>query len=203
MRPPAVRRSHRGPQHGVLPPLPALTALRARIAAAAALAVAYIALTMAVAAGLFDPLDKQVLKGFSSLWSESLHPLFQAIEVFYKATLYHPGTPLTIAHNDGPSITEAVSSSGALANSFPSGHMVRAVVVYGLIAFVVQRLAPWPLARALAIPVATLLIVLLAFDRLYLEVHWESDVLGGLLLGSIALLAATVWLDRPSPSREN
>jgi len=221
-----------------------LTALRARIAAAAALAVAYIALTMAVAAGLFDPLDKQVLKGFSSLWSESLHPLFQAIaelgglelttllmiglvvfllrrgnradawvalafvaaqalEVFYKATLYHPGTPLTIAHNDGPSITEAVSSSGALANSFPSGHMVRAVVVYGLIAFVVQRLAPWPLARALAIPVATLLIVLLAFDRLYLEVHWESDVLGGLLLGSIALLAATVWLDRPSPSREN
>jgi undecaprenyl-diphosphatase len=75
--------------------------------------------------------------------------------------------------------------------------MVRAVVVYGLIAFVVQRLAPWSLARRLAIPVATFLIVLLAFDRLYLDVHWESDVLGGLLLGAVALLAGSIWLDRP------
>ena len=37
----------------------------------------------------------------------------------------------------------------------------------------------------------------MAFDRLYLDVHWESDVIGGLLLGAIALLAGTVWLDRP------
>jgi len=36
-----------------------------------------------------------------------------------------------------------------------------------------------------------------AFDRIYLNVHWESDVIGALLLGSIALLSATVWLDRP------
>jgi len=28
-------------------------------------------------------------------------------------------------------------------------------------------------------------------------VHWESDVLGGILLGAIALVSATVWLDRP------
>jgi undecaprenyl-diphosphatase len=46
-------------------------------------------------------------------------------------------------------------------------------------------------------PVAIAVIVLMAFDRLYLDVHWESDVIGGLLLGGIALLAATVWLDRP------
>jgi undecaprenyl-diphosphatase len=45
--------------------------------------------------------------------------------------------------------------------------------------------------------VAIAVIVLMAFDRLYLDVHWESDVIGGLLLGGIALLAATVWLDRP------
>jgi undecaprenyl-diphosphatase len=51
--------------------------------------------------------------------------------------------------------------------------------------------------RALAIPVAIAVIILVAFDRLYLDVHWESDVVGGLLLGAIALLAGTVWLDRP------
>lgn len=215
-----------------------MSALRPRLVAAAALAVAYVALTMAIAAGMFDALDKQVQQGMSSIWSESLHPLFQAIaelgglelttlsivglaifllrrgfgadtwvvlvfvaaqvlEVLYKANLHHPGPPPTVRHTDGPSITELVSQSGPLANSFPSGHMMRALIAYGLIAFVVQRLAPWPLARALAIPIATGIIVLLAFDRLYLDVHWESDVLGGLLLGAIGLLAGTIWLDRP------
>ena len=215
-----------------------MSALRPRLVAAAALAVAYVALTMAIAAGMFDALDKQVLQGMSSLWSEPLHPLFQAIaelggleltslmmlvlaifllrrgfgadawvvlvfvaaqvlEVLYKANLHHLGPPRTVAHADGPSITDLVSSAGPLANSFPSGHMVRAVIAYGLIAFVVQRLAPSPLARTLAIPIATVLIVLLAFDRLYLDVHWESDVLGGVLLGAIGLLAGTIWLDRP------
>ena len=101
-----------------------------------------------------------------------------------------------MAHADGPSITEVLASS-SLGNSFPSGHMVRAVIVYGLIAFVVRRLAPWPAARALAIPVTVVLLLLLAFDRIYLNVHWESDVIGGLLLGAIGFLGATVWLDRP------
>ena len=202
------------------------------------LAVAFVALTMALAAGALNMLDKQVLQGMASLWSEPLHPLFQAIaelggleatailmvglavflirggfgadawvvlvfvaaqvlEVLYKANLHHLGPPRSVSHADGPSLTELVSSSGPLANSFPSGHVVRAVIAYGLIAFVVQRLAPWPLARSLAIPVATAIIVLIAFDRLYLDVHWESDVVGGVLLGAIGLVAGTVWLDRP------
>jgi undecaprenyl-diphosphatase len=118
------------------------------------------------------------------------------LETFYKVTLYHPGPPRAIAHRDGPSVTDFLTSPTAL-NSFPSGHMVRTVVAYGLIAFVVRRLAPWRAARVLAIPIAVALIVLEAFDRLYLDAHWESDVIGGLLLGAIALLSATVWLDRP------
>jgi len=215
-----------------------LPALRARLVAASVLAVAFVALTMALAAGALNMLDKQVLQAMASLWSEPLHPLFQAIaelggleatailmvglavflirggfgadawvvlvfvaaqvlEVLYKANLHHLGPPRSVSHADGPSLTELVSSTGPLANSFPSGHVVRAVIAYGLIAFVVQRLAPWPLVRSLAIPVATAIIVLIAFDRLYLDVHWESDVVGGVLLGAIGLVAGTVWLDRP------
>jgi undecaprenyl-diphosphatase len=118
------------------------------------------------------------------------------LEGLYKVALYHPGPPRATAHRDGPSVTDLLTGASNL-NSFPSGHMVRTVVAYGLIAFVVRRLAPWRTARELAIPIAVAVIVVEAFDRLYLDVHWESDVMGGLLLGAIALLSATVWLDRP------
>ena len=118
------------------------------------------------------------------------------LEVTYKLLFFHPGPPHSISHPDGPSLTDFLPGSGQ-GNSFPSGHMVRAVVAYGLLAFVVRRLSPSRIVRALAIPVAIAIIVIVAFDRLYLDVHWESDVIGGLLLGAIALVAATVWLDRP------
>ena len=205
--------------------------------ALATLAVAFVALTIAVTAGVFATLDLQVAQTMHSIWQEPLHVLFQAIaelgglelttfltivlalyllrggfrsdalvavafiaaeglEILYKYNLHHPGPPFALAHADGPSLTNLLGHPG-LGNSFPSGHMVRAVVVYGLLAFVVRRLAPSRLARLLALPVAILIVVALAFDRLYLDVHWESDVIGGVLLGGIALVAATVWLDRP------
>jgi membrane-associated phospholipid phosphatase len=124
------------------------------------------------------------------------YPAAVVLEILYKMVFYHPGPPRAIAHRDGPSVTDLLTASSNL-NSFPSGHVVRAVVAYGLIAFVVRRLAPWKAARQLAVPVAVVLIVVEAFDRIYMDVHWESDVIGGLLLGAIALLSATVWLDRP------
>lgn len=121
----------------------------------------------------------------------------ELFEILYKTNLTHPRPPANVAHGDGPSITNLLEAPAGLHNSFPSGHMVRTVLVYGLLAFVIRRLAPWPWLRNLAVPLAIVLIVMVAFDRLYLEVHWESDVLGGILLGAIALVSATVWLDRP------
>jgi membrane-associated phospholipid phosphatase len=124
----------------------------------------------------------------------------QAFEVFYKLNLHHPQPPRSLAESDGPSVTELFTSATAVGNSFPSGHMVRAVIAYGLVAFVIRRLSPSPAVRALAAGGAIAIILVLAFDRLYLDVHWESDVIGGLVLGAIALLAGTVWLDRPRGS---
>jgi undecaprenyl-diphosphatase len=125
------------------------------------------------------------------------YPAGVLLEVLYKMFFYHPGPPRALTHSDGPSITERLTGAGSNLNSFPSGHVVRAVVTYGLIAFVVRRLAPSRAVRQLAVPVAVVLIVVESFDRIYLDVHWESDVIGALLLGAIALLSATVWLDRP------
>ena len=120
----------------------------------------------------------------------------EAFELFYKHNLHQPGPPRSIEQADGPSLSELLQGSLG-GNSFPSGHMMRTVIVFGLLAFVVRRLSPSPLVRSLAMPAAIVIIVVMAFDRLYLDVHWESDVIGGLILGAIALLGGTVWLDRP------
>ena len=206
------------------------------------LGVAFIALTMAITAGLFTSLDLQVADAMHSMWRPSLHLVFQAVaelggveltcilmlaltayllrsgfgsdalvfvvfiaavgfEVFYKYNLHHPGPPHSLSQSDGPSVSEILTRSSPT-NSFPSGHMLRTVVVYGLLAFVIRRLSPSPLVRLLALAAAILITVVVAFDRLYLDVHWESDVVGGLLLGAIALLAGTVWLDRPRKPRQ-
>ena len=121
----------------------------------------------------------------------------QAFEVFYKYNLHHPEPPRSLAESDGPSITQAFTSTTGVGNSFPSGHMLRTVIAYGLLAFVIRRLSPSPWVRLAAVVGAVAIVVLMAFDRLYLDVHWESDVVGGLILGAIGLLACTVWLDRP------
>ena len=122
----------------------------------------------------------------------------EGFELFYKLNLHHPAPPAPLHETDGPSVSELFTSIGtATANSFPSGHMMRTVIAYGLLAFVVRRLTSSPRVRTLAVAGAVALCAVMAFDRLYLDVHWESDVIGGLLLGAIALLAGTVWLDRP------
>ena len=123
----------------------------------------------------------------------------EAFEIFYKFNLHHLGPPHSLSHADGPSISTLLLGSTA-GNSFPSGHMMRTVIVYGLLAFVIRRLSLAPRVRTLAVVGAVAVIVPMAFDRLYLDVHWESDVIGGLILGAIALLAGTVWLDRPTSS---
>lgn len=153
-----------------------------------------IELTTILMVGLFFYL---IRSGFGSdAWVVLVFIAANLLELIYKYTLYHPGPPRSLAHADGPSLTHGLISLEVF-NSFPSGHVVRAVVTYGLLAFVVRRLAPSPLARSLAVPLAIVLIVLVSFDRIYLNVHWETDVIGGLILGAIALLAGTIWLDRP------
>jgi undecaprenyl-diphosphatase len=126
-------------------------------------------------------------------------PVGLGLELVYKRLLVHPPVPFTISKGDAPSVSNFVEH-GFGGNSYPSGHMLRTVIVYGLLAFVVFRLARRRWLRLAAAAVALILVVLMAFDRLYLEVHWESDVIGALLLGSVCLLAATLWLDRPRPA---
>lgn len=75
--------------------------------------------------------------------------------------------------------------------SFPSGHAMRALAVYGAVAAILCELHP-RLARVV-IPAATVLVLAIGLSRVYLGVHWPSDVVAGYAVGAIAL-AVTVHL---------
>ena len=67
--------------------------------------------------------------------------------------------------------------------AFPSGHALGSVTVLGVITAVLVARLTAPRARGAVIAVAALLVAAIAFSRLYLGVHWASDVLGGWLYG--------------------
>lgn len=72
--------------------------------------------------------------------------------------------------------------------SFPSGHSMSAMALYGFLAFVVLRHGP-PGRVALWIALSFAgLIVLIGFSRMFLSLHYASDVLGGFLVGGFWLM---------------
>ena len=71
--------------------------------------------------------------------------------------------------------------------SFPSGHAMSAVVIYGTIAYLITRMGPSRALRRLTIGVAVLVILLIGVTRLYLGVHYPSDIIA-------AYLASSAWI---------
>ena len=66
--------------------------------------------------------------------------------------------------------------------AFPSGHTTMSVVAYGFLAFLVCRSLSAPVRLLIATSTA-LGIALIALSRLYLGVHWASDVIAGTSFG--------------------
>ena len=151
-------------------------------------------LTLLLAVALFVYIWRSGFR--AEAWALLAYPAVVAAEVFYKQLVDQPGPPASISHGDGPSLSALIPGAGT-GNSYPSGHMARGVLIFGLLAFVAIRMSERTWVRRAAPPIAALLCILLGVDRLYLNVHWESDVIGGALLGALALAAAIIWLDRP------
>jgi undecaprenyl-diphosphatase len=73
--------------------------------------------------------------------------------------------------------------------SFPSGHATVAVAFYGFLAYLIIKLVKNKIKRQVVITSAILIVFIVGFSRLYLGVHYISDVLAGYLVGSLALIA--------------
>lgn len=73
---------------------------------------------------------------------------------------------------------ETVSTS-----SFPSGHAMSATVVYATVAYLAARLQKSRLARVLTLVGAGVYIAVVVISRMYLGVHYPSDVTAGVIIG--------------------
>jgi undecaprenyl-diphosphatase len=83
--------------------------------------------------------------------------------------------------------------------SFPSGHAMLSAVTYLTLGALLTRVQPQRRVKAYLLTVAVVLTVLIGVSRVYLGVHWPTDVLAGWCIGSAwAMLCwlAALWLQR-------
>lgn len=78
--------------------------------------------------------------------------------------------------------------------SFPSGHSTLSATTYLTLAMLIASLEPMRRTKALCYALAALLLVGVGFSRVYLGVHWPSDVVAGWALGATWALAGWIAL---------
>lgn len=114
-----------------------------------------------------------------AVWVAATSALATAVQQGMKAAL----------GRERPQWPDPVDSANYAA--FPSGHAMTAVVTCGLLLWLLRLHGAGPGLWRTALTVAGISVVGVAVTRLYLGVHWMTDVLGGLLLGAAVVAFST------------
>ncbi|HEY0305326.1 MAG TPA: phosphatase PAP2 family protein [Longimicrobiales bacterium] len=80
-----------------------------------------------------------------------------------------------------PSVVESLTDVHS--TSFPSGHAMSSMVVYGSVAYLVGRLEPGKQLKWTTWIIAGIVILAIGLSRMYLGVHYPSDVVAGFIAG--------------------
>lgn len=80
--------------------------------------------------------------------------------------------------------------------SFPSGHSMTSFVFYGIICYFIYNSKISLNNKRVIISLLGLLVILIGMSRIYLGVHYFSDVIGGFLWGFVVLLLGINYLNR-------
>ncbi len=78
--------------------------------------------------------------------------------------------------------------------SFPSGHTFTSVTFYGIIAYIIYKNVKNKILKTLLITLCIILILLVGYSRVYLRLHYASDVIAAFCLGLIWLVLAKWFL---------
>ncbi len=183
------------------------------VATVALVAVIVVALVALIDAGLARPFDEAVIGTVraaplvaplawlqaatqlgSTAWVFALAALVGVLEVFLGrprvgiaaaaaiglGALANSTMKLVVARPRPDLLTPIVVEPGY---SFPSGHSLSAMVAYGVIAVLVARSGMPRPARVGIIGLLAALVALVGLSRVYLGVHYPTDVIGGWLMG--------------------
>ena len=127
-----------------------------------------VVVTIAGVAGLFLALTRQRTAAALLLWSTLgailLNNVLKMLFVRPRPELFTWGTHVRTT-------------------SFPSGHAMSAAAIYGTVAFLAARLAKQRRTRVAIYAGAALIVCLVATSRVYLGVHYPTDVAAGLVVG--------------------
>ncbi|WP_153722510.1 phosphatase PAP2 family protein [Sporosarcina cascadiensis] len=74
--------------------------------------------------------------------------------------------------------------------SFPSGHTMMAFSLYTILAYIIWRNLRNTWSRTLAVTAAVFMIVMIAVSRIYLGVHFPSDIVGGIYASAVWVIAS-------------
>lgn len=76
--------------------------------------------------------------------------------------------------------------------SFPSGHAMNALALYGVLTFILWKYMKSHLRHTILLVVSILFIMMIGLSRVYLGVHYPTDIIGGYVASSIWLTIA-IW----------
>ncbi|HWI47872.1 MAG TPA: phosphatase PAP2 family protein [Rummeliibacillus sp.] len=157
--------------------------------------------------GLESPLLTLIMKFFTYLGSfPVVMVLFIVVSYYLYIVLKHRAEFLLFAtvligtvilngilkqlfHRARPDFHRLIEAGGY---SFPSGHAMSAFSFYGIVAFLLWRHIPNRLGRTALILVSIIFILMIGISRIYLGVHYPSDIVGGYFASGLWLTIA-IW----------
>ena len=86
--------------------------------------------------------------------------------------------------------------------SFPSGHSLIATTYYGFFIYLLRRSKCKEEYKVIGTTLLSTLIVLICLSRIFLSVHYVTDVIGGVILGLIILLVLIYFFDATFKPKE-
>lgn len=95
-----------------------------------------------------------------------------------------------IFRRERPDIHRLIAETGY---SFPSGHSMGAFSLYGVLAYLLWKHIPAWWGKVILVLASSALILAIGTSRIYLGVHYPSDILGG-YLASAFWLSASIWI---------
>ncbi|WP_462410855.1 phosphatase PAP2 family protein [Neobacillus sp. Marseille-QA0830] len=164
-------------------------------------------IVIAAIQGLESPWVTKVMKWFTFVGSFPVITVISVVVIFFGYKVLHHRQEIIlfifaiigstvinhilkqVYHRVRPDIHRLINISGY---SYPSGHAMNAFTVYVILTFLLWRHIPSRWGRTLLIVFSTVMILAIGISRIYLGVHYPSDIIGG-YLASGCWLTVAIW----------